>query len=71
MSRRKSNIVAELRKAILEAEHAGVTRYKLAQESGVEQAVLSKVIHRTRVVRLDTAEKIVLALGKRLVILDD
>lgn len=44
MNKRQVSIVGQLRKAIREAEQIGMTRYKLAQVSGVEQAVLSKLV---------------------------
>jgi plasmid maintenance system antidote protein VapI len=71
MSKRQVTIVKQLQRAVRAGERGGMTRYKLAQVSGVEQAVLSKLVHGTRIVRLDTAEKIVKALGKRLAIVDD
>ena len=68
---KRTGITAELRAAIRAAEQTGLTRYRLSKLSGVEQAVLCKLVHSQRVVRLDTAEKIVRGLGKRLVIVDD
>lgn len=71
MTKRSKSIVNDLRRAIAEAEKRGFTRYKLAQASGVEQAVLSKLVRGMKGIRLDTAERIVNGLGKRLVIVDD
>jgi plasmid maintenance system antidote protein VapI len=71
MIKRSKNIVDELRGAITKAERQGLTRYKLAQVSGVEQAVLSKLVRGMKGIRLDTAQKIVKGLGKRLAIVDE
>ena len=66
-----TNIVEELRRAIARAGRHGLTRYRLAKLSGVDQSQLSKLVRVQRVPRLDTAEKIVRALGGRLVIMMD
>ena len=68
---RQVTIIKQLQKAIRQGERAGLTRYRLSQLSGVEQAVLSKLMRGTKGIRLDTAEKIVKGLGKRLAIVDD
>jgi hypothetical protein len=70
MSKTKPSIVAELRNAIRLAEKSGTTRYQIAVRADVQQAVLSRIMHRKTVVKLDTAEKILASIGKRLVILD-
>jgi transcriptional regulator with XRE-family HTH domain len=64
------SIIDDLRRAIRTAERKGITRYRLAQLSGVEQAVLSKLMHGKRTVGIATAEKIAAALGKQLVMID-
>jgi plasmid maintenance system antidote protein VapI len=71
MRKQPGKVVDALRKAIRQAEKSGMTRYKLAQSCGVEQAVLSKLMRGMKGVRLDTAERIVNGLGKRLAIVDD
>jgi len=68
---KKTSIVDELRRAIRQAEQGGLTRYRLAKMTGVEQAVLSKLMRGMKGLRLDTAERIVRGLGKRLAIVDD
>jgi ribosome-binding protein aMBF1 (putative translation factor) len=70
MNKRQVNIVKQLQQVVRQGERAGMSRYRLSQVSGVEQAVLSKLVHGTRVPTLHTAEKIVRALGKRMVIVD-
>jgi DNA-binding phage protein len=68
MAKRVTSIVAELRKAIATAERRGQTRYQIAKVSGVDESQLSKLVNHQRIPRLDTAEKIVKAMGGRLVI---
>jgi hypothetical protein len=68
---KKVSIVKQLQQAIAKAERAGVTRYQLSKLSGVEQAVLSKLMRGMKGVRLDTAERIVKGMGKRLTIVDE
>jgi predicted transcriptional regulator len=70
MVKRQGNIADELRKAIAQAKRAGVTRYKLSKISGVTEGGLSRLMAGQNVPRLDTAERILSALGKRLVIAD-
>ena len=65
------SIVEQLRKAIAQAERGGLTRYRLAKLSGVEQSVLSKLVRGMKGIQLATAEKIVAGLGKRLAIVDE
>ena len=65
-----ASVAEQLRRAILAAEKRGMTRYAIAKASGVSQAQLSKLMREQRSPRLDTAEKIVRALGKRLTITD-
>lgn len=54
----------QLRKAI---EKSGLTYYKLAQESGVDQVVISRFVNRERDLRLETAARLAAALGLTLV----
>jgi predicted transcriptional regulator len=70
MSKHPKGIVEQLRAAIRKAERAGISRYRLSKLSGVEQAVLCRIMGRKTRVRLDTAEKILRGLGKRLIIVD-
>jgi transcriptional regulator with XRE-family HTH domain len=60
-----ASIADELRRAI---ERSGKSRYRIAQESGVAEAVLSRFVHGERDLRLDTADKLCAALGLRVVI---
>lgn len=64
------SVVKQLRRVIAAAEKTGVTRYAIAKTSGVSQAQLSKLMLEQRAPRLDTAEKILRALGKRMTITD-
>jgi len=70
MSKSKG-IVAELLAAIRAAEKTGLTRYRIAKLSGVDESQLSKLVKGRRIPRLDTAEKIVRAIGGRLSITVD
>ena len=71
MAKRQTIIVDQLRRAIRQAERAGMTRYRLAKVADVEQAVLSKLVRGMKGIRLDTAERIARGLGKRLAIVDE
>ena len=66
MNRRKS-VADKLRAAIAQAERRGITRYRIAQESGVSQCTLSQFVNRPdKQLRLDITERIVEAIGYRL-----
>jgi transcriptional regulator with XRE-family HTH domain len=65
---KQASIVAQLRKAIAQAERAGMTRYKLAQQTGLSQAMLSRFMAGENAPRLATAERIATAVGRRLVL---
>jgi DNA-binding phage protein len=66
MRKQPKGIVEQLRQAIRAAGRRGVSQYRLARLSGVSQAQLSKLLSEERIPRLDTAEKIVRALGAQL-----
>ena len=67
MSKSKS-LVERLKDEIRKAEKRGLTRYRIAQISGVSQGQLSKIVSGKIVPKLDTAEKIIRALGKKILI---
>jgi predicted transcriptional regulator len=67
MAKQPKGIVGELRKAMAQAERAGVTAYRIAQAAGVPRSQLTKLAA-GRIVRLDTAERILAAIGHRLAI---
>ncbi len=69
MSKGKT-IVTELRQAIRAAECRGVTRYRIAKISGLSQGMLSRFMAGENQPRLDTAGRLALAVGKRLVLVD-
>jgi plasmid maintenance system antidote protein VapI len=48
-------------------ERLGWTKYRLAQESGVAQAVVGRFINGERDLKLETADKLCRVLGLRLV----
>jgi len=58
-----SDIVSGLLRVIAQAEKQGVTRYQIAQRSGVSEGQLSRLVNRTVFPRLDTAERIAEACG--------
>jgi plasmid maintenance system antidote protein VapI len=63
MARKTSDIEEQLRRAILDGD---MTRYRLAQVSGVANAVLSNFVNRKRSVTLTTAAKLARTLGLEL-----
>jgi transcriptional regulator with XRE-family HTH domain len=52
-----------LRNAIRDAESRGITRYRIAKVSGVDETNLSRIMAGQIVPRMDTAERIAAALG--------
>lgn len=64
----KTNIVNELRKAIAKSEKLGLTRYRIAKATGLSQAMLSRFMAGENVPKLDTAQRIAHAIGRRLVL---
>ncbi len=67
MSKGKS-LVERLKDEIRKAEKRGLTRYRIAQESGISEAQLSRLMAGTVAPRLDTAEKIAHVLGRKIII---
>lgn len=63
MAKRKRSIDEELRHAIRSAEKRGITRYRIAQISGVSAGQLSRLMSGEVTPRLATAEKIADAIG--------
>ncbi|MEK6704072.1 MAG: helix-turn-helix domain-containing protein [Planctomycetota bacterium] len=57
-----------IRDAIKRAEADGVTRYQIAKDSGVSQAVLSRFVNRKRGLGVELAEQLAKALGVCIVI---
>ena len=70
MSKRPSDIVEALRRAIRKAEKRGITRYRVAKETGLSQGQLSRFLHGEIVPKLDNAQRIAQAIGLRLVLAD-
>ncbi len=60
-----ATIAEQLRRAI---ERSGKTRYRISQESGIAQAVLSRFVNGERDLKVDTADKLCAALGVRVVL---
>lgn len=71
MNRRTVKIVEELRSAVRHAERAGMTRYAIAKATGLSQAMLSRFMAGQNVPKLDTAERIARAVGRRLTLQND
>ena len=70
MPRKPKPIADQLRQAIKQAERKGITRYRIAQETGVSEAQLSRLMSGAGIPRLDTAEAIAAGVGKRLTLAD-
>ncbi len=70
MSKRQASIVQELQRAIRAAGKSGTTRYKIAKMTGLSEGALSRFMAGTRLPRIDTAERIAAAVGKRIVLAD-
>ena len=66
--KRPKGIVDDLRRAIAQAEKRGKTRYQIAQDTGLSQAMLSRFMAGENVPKMDTAERIASAIGRRLVL---
>ena len=71
MSKSCKSVADELRQAIAQAERRGVTRYRIAKETGLSQAMLSRFVAGENVPKLDTVERIAKAIGRRLVLVND
>jgi len=63
MSHTPADIQAQLRRAIMESD---MSRYRLAQLTGVSQATLSLFVHNKRSVTMDIAAKLARELGLEL-----
>jgi len=63
MAKKTTNIEEQLRQAISDG---GMSRYRLAQLTGVAEAVLSNFVNRKRSITLTTAAKLAEALGLEL-----
>jgi transcriptional regulator with XRE-family HTH domain len=68
MSKNKSSIVEQLRKAIARAERAGMTRYQISKVTGMPQSQVGRIASGETVPKLDTAERIAQAIGCKLAI---
>lgn len=68
MPRKPKPIAEQLRAAIAKAEKRGVTRYQIAQASGVAQSTLSQFVHGKGHLRIESAERVAEAIGKRLML---
>jgi transcriptional regulator with XRE-family HTH domain len=71
MSKRSKSVADDLRRAIAQAEKRGMTRYAIAKATGLSQAMLSRFMAGENVPKLDTAERIAKAIGRRLVLAND
>jgi len=60
-----ASIAEQLRQAI---ERSGKSRYRIAQESGVAEAVLSRFMSGERDLKLGTTNKLCVAMGLRVVL---
>jgi DNA-binding XRE family transcriptional regulator len=69
MAKKKQNVTDQLIKAIREAEKQGVTRYRIAQISGVSEALLCRLVKGNYHIQLETAEKISDALEFRIIMI--
>lgn len=68
MKRKQVSIAAELRKAIGQAEKAGKTRGAMAAEAGIPRSQFNRIADGENLPRIDTAERILKAIGLRLTI---
>jgi transcriptional regulator with XRE-family HTH domain len=60
-----ASIAEQLRRAI---ERSEKSRYRISQESGIAQAVLSRFVNGERDLKLETTEKLCAALGLRVIL---
>jgi transcriptional regulator with XRE-family HTH domain len=56
-------LLPAIKQAVLEAEGRGITRYRIAKETGVSQAALSRLMSGERGVSVETAERLAGFLG--------
>jgi predicted transcriptional regulator len=61
-----TDFAAKLQQAIHES---GMTRYQISKASGVSEGQISKLMLHRRAPRLDTAERILKAIGRRIEII--
>ena len=67
MTNRRKSVADQLRKAIAKAERKGMSRREIARLAGVSTPIVTLIMtNPDRHIRLDTAEKLAGALGKRL-----
>lgn len=67
MAKRPRSISDQLRAAIADAGRAGVTRYRISKETGVDQAALSRFVHGNQGLDLSSVDRLAAYLGLRLV----
>ena len=70
MARRRKPLSEQLRDLIRTAEREGITRYEITKRTGISSGQLSRVLHSEGSMRLDTAERIAEACGRRIIITD-
>ena len=63
MPRKAKSVADQLRQAILKAEKRGLTRYQIAQETGLSEGTLSTFMNLGTDIRISTAEKIARTIG--------
>jgi len=69
MARRNAKPIDEqLRDAIARAEKAGMTRYRLARETGLAESHIKKIATGETIPQLNTAEKIAAVVGVKITI---
>jgi predicted transcriptional regulator len=62
----KRTLADDLRAAIRKAERRGITRYQIAKDAGVSEGQLSRLMHGTVDPRLNTAQRIIEAIGGKI-----
>ena len=68
MAKQPQPIVEQLRDAIRQAERRGVTQYQIAKAARVHQSQLTRFMAGETIPRLQTAERLIAAIGGRLLI---
>lgn len=68
MSKREIGIVEQVRRAIAQAEKRGMTRGAIAKAARMPRSQMGRIASGENAPRLDTAEKILRAIGMRLTI---
>ena len=68
MGKRIKSVADDLRKAIAQAERRGVTRYQIAKAADMPQSQVKRVAEGESIPTLDTAERMLKAIGCRLTI---